>query len=187
MLARHLLNDELMFSAKLAHRRSPAHPDSESAQRALDEAEAEALTEHEKRRALREALYVAGRLIIALVFIGGALAKAQAFDANLAGRLGGLFWASIALQAVAGALLAVGLFTRRAAVALLVWQTVAILFLHGDLAVDVNRIFTLANLGLAGGLMAMVARGGGLLSLDHWLSRTEPKRLSAPVTAGRSA
>ncbi len=137
-------------------------------------------------RARREALLLAGRLFIAGVFLGSALVKGRSFDPDSAGAWGGLFWVTVLLELGCGGLLALGLYARQAAVTLLVWLTVGLVFFHGDLDVEVNRVFALANLGIAGALCMFLARGPGLLSLDHWLSAravTKGKisgRVSAP-------
>jgi putative oxidoreductase len=157
-----------MHSSALPSRRIHIHHDPEAAQAAVEEAEADAATEYERLAAKREALYVAGRLTVAIVFIGSAVAKAAAFDAVTFPGNGGAFWMSIFLELGCGALLAIGLFARRAALALLLWLGVGVVFFHGDLTIDINRAFMMANLAIAGGLFVFVAHGGGLLSIDHW-------------------
>jgi putative oxidoreductase len=150
----------------------------EGAERALAEVEANELAEKDKAAAQREALHLAGRLTVAVVFLASAIVKAAAFDAATAGNLGGVFWISVVVELSCGALLAVGLFARRAALVLLLWVGVGLVFFHGDLTVEVNRVFALANLGIAGGLFVLIANGGGLLSLDRW---REDRKQRAPL------
>jgi hypothetical protein len=50
---------------------------------------------------------------------------------------------------------------------MLVWLGVGILFFHGDLSIEVNRVFALANLGIAGALFGLIANGAGLSSVDR--------------------
>src|SRR5688572_16827552 len=134
-----------MHSSALPHRRFNTHRDPEAAQAALDEADAAELVEADKVVARREALYLAGRLIVAGVFLVSALVKAMAFDSSQSGSLGGVFWLSVLLEVACGVLLAAGLFARRAALVLLLWLGVGIIFFHGDLTLEVNRVFALAN------------------------------------------
>jgi putative oxidoreductase len=145
-----------------------AHHDPDAAQWALEQDEQEELREADRVKARQEALYMGGRLIIALVFVTGALAKALAF--REAG--GGLFvWLTIALELIAGSLLGLGLFARRAAIALLCWTGIGVVFFHGDLTVDINRAFLLCNLAMGGALFVLAAHGGGMLSLDRVLDK----------------
>ena len=168
-----------MHSSALPHRRFQTHRDPEAAERALEEAEAERLAEKDKRSAQREALHLAGRLILGCVFITSAVVKAIAFDAGTAGNLGGVFWLTIVLELVCGSLLAVGFHTRRAAIVMLVWLGVGLVFFHGDLSLEVNRVFALANLGIAAGLFGLIANGAGLLSVDRWLADRREAALAA--------
>lgn len=158
-----------MHSSALPHRRFQTHRDPEAAERALNEAELERNNEKDKVAAQREALHLAGRLILSAVFIVSAIVKASGFNPDTAGNLGGIFWLSIVLELVCGTLLAFGLYARKAALVMLLWIGVGIVFFHGDLSLEVNRVFALANLGIAGGLFCLVANGPGLLSLDRWL------------------
>src|SRR5262249_4128425 len=129
--------------------------------------------------ARHEAVHLCGRLTVAIVFIASAVAKGASFDPEVAGRLGAVFWLSVVLELVCGALLLFGLWSRRAATVLLLWIGVGVVFFHGDLSVDVNRVFTLANVAIGGGLFVLVAHGGGMLSLDHLL---EQRRIRAAAT-----
>ena len=158
-----------MHSSTLPHRRFQTHRDPEAAERALNDAEAERINEKDNKKAQREAMHLAGRIILAAVFIVSAIVKASWFNPDAAGSLGGVFWLSIVLELVCGALLAVGLYARKAALVMLLWIGVGIVFFHGDLSLEVNRVFALANLGIAGGLFGLVANGGGLLSVDRLL------------------
>jgi putative oxidoreductase len=127
-----------------------------------------ATSETENGAAPHPVLHLLGRVLIAAVFVISAVAKAATFDPEASGLLLAVFWASVALELVAGLLLAAGLWSRKAALVLLVWIGIGIVFFHGDLSVDANRVFTLANVAIAGGLFVLVAQGGGLFSLDHW-------------------
>jgi putative oxidoreductase len=166
-----------MHSSALPHRRFQTHRDPEAAEQALHEAEAHQLAEKDRRAAQREAMHLAGRLIVSVVFIASAIVKASEFDPNTAGNLGGVFWMSVIIELVCGALLGAGLFARQAGLVLLLWLGVGLIFFHGDLSVETNRVFALANLGIAGGLFVLTAHGAGLLSVDRWLKDRRDARL----------
>lgn len=155
----------------IRRRRFHGHRDADAAALALEEAAAQRLAERERRRARREALYVTGRLLIGFVFIVSALAKAFSFR-DLAGEGSGVvLWAAIAIELIAGTLLALGLQARRAAAVLLGWLALATLFFHGDLSNESERALALANLAMCGALFAFIAHGGGLLSVDRMRER----------------
>jgi putative oxidoreductase len=114
---------------------------------------------------------VGGRLIISFVFIVSALTKALSFH-DLTREGGGLvLWLSIAVELIAGSLLALGLQARRAATVLLIWLGIATLFFHGDLTLEADRALALANLAICGALFCFIAHGGGLLSVDQFQRR----------------
>jgi uncharacterized membrane protein YphA (DoxX/SURF4 family) len=155
----------------IRRRRFHGHHDPEAAAFELEQTEVHRLAEAERARARREALYVAGRLIIAFVFIVGALTRAFSFSAQGGGAI---VWLSIAIELIAGALLALGLQARRAATVLLIWLGLGTVFFHGDLSQEVDRALALANLAVCGALFAFVAYGGGLLSVDRLNENAPP-------------
>jgi putative oxidoreductase len=152
----------------IRRRRFHGHPDAEAATRELEAQRLEALAAGEREQARRDALYLAGRLIVSFAFITRALTQALSFSAQGGGALA---WLSIAVELVAGALLALGLLARRAAAALLVCVGLGTLVFHGDWSVDSDRASALANLALCGALLAFVAHGGGALSVDQFDKR----------------
>jgi putative oxidoreductase len=172
-----------MHSSALPHRRLHTHRDPEAARNALREAEEHELHERDRQKAQREALHLTGRLVVSVVFIVSAVVKAAEFDPQTAGNLGGVFWMSVIIELVCGALLGAGLFARQAALVLLLWLGVGLVFFHGDLSVEANRVFALANLGIAGGLFVMIAHGAGLLSVDRWLEEKREQRQDSSTTA----
>jgi putative oxidoreductase len=151
----------------IRRRRFHGHHDADAAARELEEAQAQRDAEQQRIRARREALYVSGRLLIGFVFIVSALAKAFSFRDLTADGGGVVLWAAIAVELIAGTLLALGLQARRAATVLLTWLAIATLFFHGDLANESDRALALANLAMCGALLAFIAHGGGLLSVDR--------------------
>jgi putative oxidoreductase len=80
--------------------------------------------------------------------------------------------ATISLHLVASTCLIIGYQTRAAALALAVFTIVATLKVHAywrlpaDAQLDRSRIFT-ANLAIVGGLLLLVAVGGGDFAMDH--------------------
>ena len=151
----------------IRRRRFHGHHDSEAAARELEAQRLHELAEDERLRARQEALYVTGRLVVAFVFIVSALSKALSFREDG----GAVLWLSIAIELIAGAMLALGLQARRAATVLLVWLGLGTLFFHGDLNLDADRALTLANVAMCGALFVFVAYGGGLLSVDQFQRR----------------
>ncbi|MEO6338572.1 MAG: DoxX family protein [Caulobacteraceae bacterium] len=84
---------------------------------------------------------------------------------------GALIWPALVLQLVAGLLVAVGLFTRAAAVALAGFCLVATFLFHLNLG-DLREVSDLTkDLSTAGGLLLLAVLGAGPISLDAWFRR----------------
>jgi putative oxidoreductase len=75
---------------------------------------------------------------------------------------------AIALEAVAGLLVLVGLFTRCAAIALAVFCLFTAAVFHNKFG-DINQLLHFEkDLAIAGGFLVLAAFGAGRLSLDAW-------------------
>jgi putative oxidoreductase len=73
-----------------------------------------------------------------------------------------------------GLLVAFGLFTRLAALALAGFCVLAALFFHRNVG-DVNEFIQFTkDIAIAGGFLALVAFGAGDWSVDAWLRRSSP-------------
>jgi len=119
-----------------------------------------------------------GRLLLALLFAPAGLSKLG----NIGGTVqymasvgmpapGLLVWPAIAIELVGGLMLAVGLLSRHAAIALIVFTLVANFMFHNFWAmpaaqVMLNQIMFFKNLALIGGLALIVASGPGRWSID---------------------
>ena len=124
------------------------------------------------------ALALAGRILLAWLFIPAGIAKIAGFDGQVAyAASAGLPWpqlgvfAGMALELVAGTMLLVGWHTRYAAAALALFTVVAAAIFHAywNLPADqamMQKIMFDKNIAVAGGLLLAIAWGGGAWSVD---------------------
>jgi putative oxidoreductase len=126
----------------------------------------------------QNALTLAGRLLLALLFLPAGFGKITGF----AGTVGYITAAglplptvaaaaAIAVEVVGGAALLVGLGTRYAALALAFFTLVATFFFHNFWAVPADQqymqqLLFYKNVAVAGGLMILAAWGAGAWSVD---------------------
>ena len=111
---------------------------------------------------------LAGRLLIAALFLASAFGKITDFSGTVsymegAGMSGAPFFcaAAAALESACGIALALGFQTRWAAAALAVYLVPVTWMLHVS-----PRVELLKNLAIMGALLHVAARGPGRLSLD---------------------
>jgi len=119
---------------------------------------------------------LAGRLLIALIFILTGYSKIGGFEGTQAymtamGVPGALLPLVIITELLGGLLIVVGLFTRYAAFALAGFSILAAVIFHGDTSDQTQYLFLLKNLAIAGGFLFLVANGPGSISLDHLRAR----------------
>jgi len=116
---------------------------------------------------------VLGRVLISAIFVLSGLSKLT----DAAGTIGyieaaGLPLApvalavAIAIEVLGGLALIVGFKTRWVAAALALFSVVTALAFHSNLADQNQFIHFFKNIAMAGGLLQIVAFGGGVLSLD---------------------
>ena len=116
---------------------------------------------------------VLGRVLISAIFVLSGLSKLTA----AAGTIGyieaaGLPLApvalavAIAIEVLGGLALIIGFKTRWVAAALALFSVVTALAFHSNLADQNQFIHFFKNIAMAGGLLQIVAFGGGALSLD---------------------
>jgi len=119
------------------------------------------------------ALPLAGRILLAAIFVVSALGKIAAPEATQ-GYIASVglpvpllsYLASIVIELAGGVLLLVGYRTRVVAAGLAVFSIVSALIFHHALG-DQNQLFHfLKNLAMAGGLIQVVAYGAGAFSID---------------------
>lgn len=115
-----------------------------------------------------------GRVLLAAIFVISGIGKladpsgTAAYIASTgmpAPQLG--VWLAIAVELLGGLALIFGFRVRLVAALLAGFSLVTAAFFHADFADQNQTIHFLKNLGLAGGLLQVVAFGGGRLSLDR--------------------
>jgi putative oxidoreductase len=113
-----------------------------------------------------------GRLLISLIFVIsgvgklGSYAGTQGYMESM-GVPGVLLPLVIALEIVGGLAVILGWQTRLAAFLLAGFCIVSGVLFHGNVGDSMQQIQLLKNLGLAGGLLFLVAHGAGAWSLDN--------------------
>lgn len=127
---------------------------------------------------LQSPLALAGRLLLAVLFVSAGVSKIGGF-AGTAGYIGSvglpaptlLAALTIVLEIGAGLALALGLFTRWAALALAGFTLLASVIFHAYWAVPaeqqmVQQLMFMKNIAIVGGLLFIAAWGAGQLSVD---------------------
>ena len=136
-----------------------------------------------------DAIALLGRVLLSVIFILGGFGKlmtasaTQAYiaKAGLPGPLAA-YTVSVFVELGVGALLLLGLLTRPAALVLAVWCVVTAALFHSNFADHNMMIHFLKNICMAGGMLYVVAFGGGAYSLDAVLGLNrspQPVRLTA--------
>lgn len=127
---------------------------------------------------MNDTLNLIARLLLAQIFILAGLTKlgtgyagTEAYMASM-GVPALLLPAVIALEVGGGLALAVGLMARPAAAALAVFTLLAACIFHNHFADSMQMILFMKNLAITGGLLMVVAYGGGRLSLDALRARS---------------
>lgn len=122
---------------------------------------------------LRNLALLLGRLMIAALFIFDSTIMARALD-NTAAMISGvglpyphyLAIAAAVGQFAGGVMIAVGLWTRLAALALAAFCVSTAVLFHRNTASNSELIMALKDLGLAGGFLFLFASGPGRWSMD---------------------
>lgn len=116
---------------------------------------------------------VLGRVLISAIFVISGLSKLTAVSGTIGYiEAAGLPLApvalavAVALEVVGGIALIVGFKTRWVATALALFSVVTAFAFHGNIADQNQFIHFFKNIAIAGGLLQLVAFGGGALSLD---------------------
>jgi putative oxidoreductase len=133
--------------------------------------------------ALNTPLAVAGRVLLALIFITSGFSKLGNLDGT-AGYIasvglpagGALALGAGLLEVVAGLALAIGFKARWAALALGVFTIVAALLFHRYWAMPeqqqfMQQLLFMKNLAIAGGMFIVASLGAGAASIDARLAR----------------
>jgi putative oxidoreductase len=119
-------------------------------------------------------LSASGRLLLAAIFLISGIMEMLAPDATLVYiSLGGLpaptlvYAIAIAIELLGSGLLIAGFKTRAAAAALALFSLAAAFSFHRDFSDGNQMMHFMKNIGMMGGLLQVVAYGGGSFSLDN--------------------
>jgi putative oxidoreductase len=119
---------------------------------------------------------LAGRLMLALIFVVEGWLKINQYEGTVKYMLafgipGALLPLVIVTELAGGILVAVGLLTRVAAVALGGFCLLTAWFFHRDFSNPEQEINFYKNLAMAGGFLLLAAHGAGSWSVDSVLRR----------------
>lgn len=115
---------------------------------------------------------LAGRFLIALIFITAGYSKIGGFEATQGymaamGVPGSLLPLVIITELGGGLLIIAGLLTRYTALALAGFSILSAFLFHADGSDPMQQILFMKNLAMAGGFLFLVAHGAGKISLDR--------------------
>ncbi len=124
---------------------------------------------------------LAGRVMIALIFVLAGLSKISAIEGTQGymeamGLSGILIYPTILFEVGAGLAIIVGFRTRIVALALAGYSLVIAFIFHNQLGDQIQFMMLMKNVAIAGGLLFLVRTGAGELRLDN--------RRSAPAHVG---
>jgi len=131
----------------------------------------------EKRNlTLASAAELAGRVLLASLFLLSGLNKLGAYHASAAymssgGVPGALLPAVIATEVLGALAIILGWKTRVAAILLAGFSLLTALTFHNNFADQIQMIMFLKNVSIAGGFLLLIANGAGPLSLDRRFAR----------------
>ncbi len=117
-------------------------------------------------------LEVAGRIMLALIFVLSGVSKAFAFADTQAymaafGVPPILLAPTIAFEVGAGLALILGLQVRIVALLLAGFSLISAVIFHFDFGDQIQTVMFLKNLAMAGGLLLIVRHGAGAFALDR--------------------
>ena len=130
----------------------------------------------ERNSALEKFTELAGRALLALLFLLSGLGKIGAYGATAGymaamGVPGALLPAVIATEILGAIAIIIGWQTRVVAFLLAGFSLTSALIFHRNLADQIQMIMFLKNVAIAGGFLLLVANGAGRLSIDHRADR----------------
>ena len=113
-----------------------------------------------------------GRFLLALIFVVAGAGKITSYAGTQGymesmGVPGALLPAVIALELLGGLAIIVGWQTRVIAFLLAGFSIVSAIIFHAEISDSMQQIMFLKNLGLAGGMLILVAQGPGAYALDN--------------------
>ena len=124
-----------------------------------------------RNRTLDKFSELAGRVLLALLFLLSGLGKIGAYGATAGymaamGVPGALLPAVIATEVLGAIAIIIGWQTRVVAFMLAGFSLISALIFHRNLADQIQMIMFFKNIVIAGGFLLLVANGAGRLSID---------------------
>jgi putative oxidoreductase len=124
---------------------------------------------------------VTGRVLIGVLFLMSGLSKIAAPGATI-GYIAsagmpvpvGAFAVALTCEILGSSLLIAGVKTRLVAAGMAVFTLVTALAFHHNFADQNQTIHFMKNIAIIGGLLQVVALGGGKFSVDSFLARRSP-------------
>ncbi len=117
-------------------------------------------------------LSLAGRVMIALIFVLAGLSKISAIEGTQGymeamGLSGILIYPTILFEVAAGLAIIAGFKTRYVALALAGFSLLSALIFHSQLGEQMQFILFMKNVAMAGGFLFLARYGAGELSIDN--------------------
>ncbi len=118
---------------------------------------------------------LAGRVMIALIFVLAGLSKISAIEGTQGymeamGLPGILIYPTILFEVAAGLAIIAGFKTRYVALALAGFSLLSALIFHNQLGDQMQFILFMKNVAIAGGFLFLARSGPGELSIDNYRS-----------------
>jgi putative oxidoreductase len=126
---------------------------------------------------LNPVLSLAGRVMIALIFVLAGLSKISAIEGTQGymeamGLSGILIYPTILFEVGAGLAMIAGFQTRYVALALAGFSLLSAFIFHNQLGEQTQFILFMKNVAMAGGFLFLARYGAGELSIDNYRSAT---------------
>ncbi len=124
---------------------------------------------------LNQVFSLAGRVMIALIFVLAGLSKISAIEGTQGymeamGLPGILIYPTILFEVTAGLAIIAGFRTRYVALALAGFSLLSALIFHNQLGDQTQFILFMKNVAMAGGFLLLARYGAGELSIDNYRS-----------------
>ncbi len=121
--------------------------------------------------------HLSGRILISLIFLLASINKLSAYAGTQGymeamGVPGGLLPLVIAIELFGALAIIVGYKTRIAAFLLAGFCLVSAMIFHFNFSDQIQSILFMKNIAIAGGLLFLVSKGAGFLSIDYRKSNT---------------
>jgi len=134
------------------------------------------VTSNERNVALKSFAELAGRLLLASLFLLSGLSKLGAYSATAtymssAGVPGALLPVVIATEVLGSLAIILGWKTRVAAALLAGFSLLTAFVFHNNFGDQIQMIMFLKNVSIAGGFLLLVVNGAGPLSIDRRSAR----------------